>query len=98
MESCGKAVATKNHLGPNALVRAGERSSPVTKASYGGKIGELRSAGRVRAPAPTWSVVVHCRASLRRAGEGTRPYLAWTGYTHLMCVAIYHWLPNRSCT
>src|SRR2546430_4723933 len=76
-ESCSKAVATKNHLGPNALVRAGERSSPVTKASYEGKIAELRSAGRVRAPAPTCCV---------------------PDYTSLMCVAMYHWLPNGSCT
>jgi queuine tRNA-ribosyltransferase len=37
----------KNHVGPDALVRAGERRSPTTA--------ELPSAGQVRTPAPTWA-------------------------------------------
>ena len=38
-----------NHVGPDALVRAGERSSPSSESAG------LRPAGRVGAPAPTWS-------------------------------------------
>jgi queuine tRNA-ribosyltransferase len=37
----------KNHVGPDALVRAGERSSPTAA--------EFPSAGQVRTPAPTWA-------------------------------------------
>src|SRR5581483_6414398 len=54
-----------HHVGPDALVRAGERSSPISGASLRRHFdcvlsisrhsAELRSAGRVRAPAPTWT-------------------------------------------
>jgi hypothetical protein len=44
------------HVGPDALVRAGERSSPDLKeeSSPASNPAGLRPAGRVRAPAPTW--------------------------------------------
>ncbi len=45
-----------NHVGPDALVRAGERSSPGVEreSSPGSNPAGLRPAGRVGAPAPTW--------------------------------------------
>jgi hypothetical protein len=45
-----------NHVGPDALVRAGERSSPglERESSPGSNPARLRPAGRVGAPAPTW--------------------------------------------
>lgn len=39
------------HAGPDALVRAGEQSSPVLEPELVG----LRPAGRLRSPAPMWS-------------------------------------------
>ena len=46
------STATTRHLGPDALVRVGQQSSP---ASVFEKSAGLRPAGRVRAPASTWS-------------------------------------------
>ncbi len=45
------AYCPTNHVGPDTLVRAGERSSPGSNYENAG----LRPAGRVGAPAPTWS-------------------------------------------
>src|SRR5581483_11811719 len=57
-----------HHVGPDALVRAGERSSPISGAS-------LRRAFRLRFV----DLPPICGASLRRAGEGTRPYVGSAG-------------------
>ena len=50
---------SRTHVGPDALVRAGEQSSPG--------FWEAQSKG-------VWSSSKHCRASPGRAGGGTRPY------------------------
>jgi hypothetical protein len=64
---------TAAHVGPDALVRAREQCSPK-------KLAELHSAGRVRAPAPTWFVLVrnhplHFRC-IRIADQSGSPQLA----------------------
>ena len=46
---------SSNHVGPDALVRAGERSSLLgQESSSASNPAGLRPAGRVGAPAPTW--------------------------------------------
>jgi len=48
---------SRKYVGPDALVRAGEQSSPVSLFSPVKESARLRPAGRVGTPAPTWSVL-----------------------------------------
>jgi hypothetical protein len=52
------------HVGPDALVRAGEQRSPGLAVAS--KTAELRSAARVGAPAPRWFVMAPDAANSRR--------------------------------
>src|SRR5581483_11509685 len=67
----------ENHVGPDALVRAGERSSPICELPCVRDPGaELRSAGRVRAPAPTRARAVRERSDSQIPYTTTRDIAA----------------------
>ena len=50
-----KSRGAQNRVGPDALVRAGERELAGVAVEEDAKTAELRSAGQVGTPAPTWS-------------------------------------------
>ena len=50
-------LAARIHVGPDALVRAGEQRSPGFVGAKSQNRAGPCPAGRVRAPAPTWAVV-----------------------------------------